>query len=1526
MPGNSVDKVITYRDHVIPSTIGLVRPQVKTAVPNVSLERGSALITTSSEGSGFTGALSSFFKQIRNSLAIIFNISRFDNTQYNKLYDELEKLPEQPGQKPDDKFRQNVESLYVKSLEAVYYGQKQKENGHAPWEGMPENVGVPMSAKQGFLSGGSARQRYLYNLSLNLQASAILNGYKIETNKDIDNSQRSKAFDPEDTARLQSVETTYWLETASTLGQKLGIAERHITARGAHPAKNLIRPIGQNPNVLSPANLNGAIEEVGGGRSLRLQEEALERMGVNVLNSSIIHTPNEPLFISHSAQKVAKLYRFLRGAEGPRIDGKTFFESFAELVDSKKCCVFELKAEPRYILETKFATSEYDDKGYCQVPGEVYRPHYLRICRYKEEEVDGPIQKARAQGNNTPVMEKQAWINFAKRVKQDVDSGKMYWRAVDELHRELSALKAELLEGGFSKQQIAEYADVINLTTKLETARKRALQHIRLPGSDKPVGNNAMDFYKFIDEKSSYYNPQAFFDFCKEAETIAMVVHDYDPNETPVEEFTKECVDLFDQYANLSETRTFIAKLNMELDENNELHPDIERFVEDGVDEFVNNGACNYLDWRMIQHLKDHCTEKELQEIKFSTGEKLFDLSGGKVKFSKQFIAYSNQWCFPSGEARNPSIESYSEFLKNEFAQLCPQLSQLSQVIDSFIPPLEIGTLNSGELSLAEIQELASKTKGDGSAWKELIKQPCFYPNQLYSINSTRPYSKKYSFHRPICLVIKSDERNKQGQYYMEVQPEGLKKDGLRSFEYIIDKKIVPNSVGDSKGDIPMHAGALLRGGYVDIVLNVIQKRDIYKEIIKQRLGFAEEFAHDNELYQACRQRFGNEKLVKNGFSALEEVKVNQQAPGGGIVEVKRYKKIIKFSLNDESQVIRSYEKDSSGVHDKLYTKDELIEECTKLYSDYVIENESPESYIRRQAEIYGLFTNTRIEYDPAKHREARILYERKTRGELLNAQELVLLNQYERIVVDEKKGFILPDEAPSYDVYRQWWGQIGGSKKYCVYRSKSHDGKLVVDYFDGRPVRPFDGNESDLAKLSRVDIKRNFEGKFICHDELGNALSEYKNIEGLNDQVCEHSVVERFPEVEGLFANKFITNLVGEQRLKRWICNLPNAFRGLMNVSGLGMLTGALIRLASPAFGGMSEGVFKFGYRMSNGIRAVACLASALRGQITVHKYHAITIGELLGASSALFRDGPKHIILGVANMFLFMGRAQQTEQRTQKNNSHLKKVLDGKAKVSEEADPRPPARTLTRLATRVLQQVKDATEAAGLNKFVGEMAGSVTGAVLSSVQMVKDIAKDPRLVLQLAPRLSEKSGEPFKSIPSPGHLLNLVGLVSGVSAMIAGTFGRSENFGSIDDDSSTNKLGRIFTSIATGFPVLGIIANARDVMANQQGIPRVFGGFNGKDANYNPLRAGLCQIASGLGIGLSSLGKLSDKYIASIFDAANGLFYVGAAEEDVANTNQLVLSILRRGQKLYQQPQELTVVDFNGNSNSGKTKEKVA
>ena len=1525
MPGNSVDKVITYRDHTVPTTIGLVRPQVKTAIPNVLLERGSALVTTNSGGTGFTGLLRNLFKQIKDGLAIIFNISSFDNTHYIKLYDELEKLPPLGGQKPDDKFRQNVESLYVKSLEAVYYGQKQKENGHVPWEEMPENIGVPMSAKQGFLSGGSPRQRYLYNLSLNLQASAILNGYRIETNKDIDNSQRSKAFDPEDTARLQSVETTYWLEVASRLGNQLGIAERHITARGGHPAKNLIRPIGQNPNVLSPANLNGAIEEIGGGRSLRLQEEALERMGVNIFNSTGSHTPNEPLFISHPAQKVVKIYRFLRGTDAPRVNGKTFLEALAELVDKKKCCVFELKAEPRYILETKFATSEYDSRGYCQVPGEVYRPHYIRICRYKEEEVDEPIQRARTQERDTQILEKQAWINFAKRVKHEVDSGKMYWRRVDGLHKELSVLKAGLLESGFSKYQIAQESDVKNLTEQLETVRKKALQYIRLPGSDKPVGNGALDLYKFIDEKSSYYNPQAFFDFCKEAETIAMVVHDYDPNETPVEEFTKECVELFDQYANLPETRTFIGKLNMELDENNELHPDIERFVEDGVNEFVNNGVRGYLDWRMIQHLTDHCTEKELSEMKFSTGEKLFDLSNGEIKFSQQFAEYSNQWYFPSGELENPSIDSYVRFLKDEFVQLNPHLSKLSKVIDTFIPSSEIGVVSSGELSLDELQTLASKTRTDNEAWQELSQQSCFYPNQLYSINSTCPYTKKYSFHRPICLVIKSDEKNKQGQYYMEVQPEGLKKDGLRSFEYIIDKKIVPNTVGDSKGDIPMHAGALLRGGYIDIVLNVIQKRDIYKEIIKQRLGFAEEFANDDELYQACRQRFGNEKLVKNGFSALEEVKVIQRGADGKNQEVKRYKKILKFSFNENARVERTYEKDSTGV-DKLYMKEELIEECNKLYSDYIIENESPEAYVRRQAEIYGLFTRTKIEYDPAKHKEARVLYDRKSRGELLNAQEQALLSQYERIVVDEKKGYILPDEAPSFDVYRQWWGQIGGNKKYCVYRSKSHDGKLVIDYFDGKPLRLFEGSEADLAKLSKVNIRRNHEGKFICLDENGKAIGEYTNIASLNDHVCEHSVVERYPEVEGLFANKFLTKLIGEQRLKRWICNLPNAFRGLMNVSGLGMLTGALIRLASPAFGGMSEGVFKFGYRLSNGIRAVACLASALRGQITVHKYHAITIGELLGASSALFKDGPKHIILGVANMFLFMGRAQQTEQRTQKNNSHLKKVLDGKLKVAEEADPRPPARTLTRLATRVLQQVKEATEAAGLNKFAGEMAGSVTGAVLSSVQMVKDIFKDPRLILQIAPRLSEKSGEPFRSIPSPGHLLNIVGLISGLSAMVAGTFGRSENFGSIDDDSSTNTLGRIFTSIATGFPILGIIANARDVMANQQGIPRVFGGFNGKDANYNPLRAGLCQIAAGIGIGLSSLGKLSDKYIASIFDAANGLFYVGAAEEDVANTNQLVLSILRRGQKLYQQPQDLAVIDFNGTSISGKSKEKVA
>lgn len=88
---------------------------------------------------------------------------------------------------------------------------------------------------------------------------------------------------------------------------------------------------------------------------------------------------------------------------------------------------------------------------------------------------------------------------------------------------------------------------------------------------------------------------------------------------------------------------------------------------------------------------------------------------------------------------------------------------------------------------------------------------------------------------------------------------------------------------------------------------------------------------------------------------------------------------------------------------------------------------------------------------------------------------------------------------------------------------------------------------------------------------------------------------------------------------------------------------------------------------------------------------------------------------------------------------------------------------------------------------------------------------------------------------------------------------------------------------------------------MENPEGFPLLFKGLHGKDVTYNPRSSGLRQIIAAMGLGGTSLGPLANKYVASIYDIFNGLYYLGVAEEEKINSFFLSKLLLGKGQKLY-------------------------
>ncbi|MBI1858180.1 MAG: hypothetical protein HYR97_03600 [Candidatus Melainabacteria bacterium] len=382
--------------------------------------------------------------------------------------------------------------------------------------------------------------------------------------------------------------------------------------------------------------------------------------------------------------------------------------------------------------------------------------------------------------------------------------------------------------------------------------------------------------------------------------------------------------------------------------------------------------------------------------------------------------------------------------------------------------------------------------------------------------------------------------------------------------------------------------------------------------------------------------------------------------------------------------------------------------------------------------------------------------------------------------------------------------------------------------------------------------------------------------------------------KIEGILSNKKLINLLGKDRLNSLIYNLPRLFNYLLNYSGKIMALGGVLRLGSKFLDSNSGAIYNIGFSLSNGIRALCALGGALRGEINVNRYHNIMIGEVINFIAAFAPNGIKHGAFGLGNIFLFAGRGQQRAQ-AQQVGFWNEETTNGQA---GEVDI--PAREVTRLSNETLLKVSKHLKEKGVSPIAADILGSISSTAAATTKMLMDVVKNPGLIFKGVERVSGVSGKPYKSIPSSGHLFTLVGAISGLGAILAGTLGRIGKFGEIAE-SGFNPLGRWAISITSAIPALGLIANGKEIMENPEGFPMVFKGLHGSDVTYSPRQAGLRQIVAALGLGGISLGPLANKYVASVYDIFNGLYYLGVAEEEKINSFFLSRLLLGKGQKLY-------------------------
>lgn len=969
-------------------------------------------------------------------------------------------------------------------------------------------------------------------------------------------------------------------------------------------------------------------------------------------------------------------------------------------------------------------------------------------------------------------------------------------------------------------------------------------------------------------------NPQAFYEKLTEGAATAMVFHTFNNHGTPIPGAFDAIAKILDEYSHNTEFREMLSDVTCALSKAGEkyLRKDVRELRDLGFKIYQSQGAREYLNFRINTHLMNYFTRDQLKSLSTKSGVPIFNCDR-ELGFSPEFKALG---------AQNKTFSEYVAWLKNELDLCAGADLNCDSVIDSALPK-------------NEASYYSFEGRNDEFAGLSLEKNNLpsfFYPNDYHVVNSKRKYDDKSCFSARRTIVDKKVPiLNPYGQHYEEHQPPSEKHKALPSIEETMNQRLILVADGDSDGDKTMIARALEAGGFANIVLNQLGDTSLCREIISQRREYVKEFS-SNEAYQYAVNELGIYGVELHGRDEQTKEPI--------------YKRLVGF--HDKNNPIYDEE--------NLIRESQLIAELKKKYVMNIVRHSSAEANIRRKAEALGNIAGESIEFKQDDLNRAAAAYRKSKNlqpGESLSPEESKLLFLYEHSVVRREEGNLFPSDAPHSNVFT-YWSLHDAHGDYIVYRSKHFGGRYVEDRQNGTEPTLFKGEISSLTESKKNIVQRDNTGDYVV-----NGVQECPQnvLARLKEFSTDSSVLPQPSKESGAYS--LIKKFVGAKNAKWAISKLPDGFQGLLRYSGLVIGAGGILRLISPLTFGLSEKIYNAGYKTSNYVRAISALGGALRGALNVNRYWNITAGEVINICASFMNDGVKHGFLGLGNFVLFMGRGQQAAQRQQRVNNHAEEVLASDQKsngfgavFNKYVDPRKFASKITELGTSIVTSVRTEVEKNGLPAWLGEVGGSLLSAAYAPLRMIKDVVKDPRLIYQVVNRQSEKSGGFFKNIPSPGHVMSLVGAASGISALIAGTIGRKEKFGELKE-SGFNGWGRWAISAACGLPALGIIANANEVMANIDGLPKHYTGLDGKEKTYNPKAAGLLQKIAGFGFAFASMFDLSDKYAAALYDIANGLYFTGAAEEEGPNAYRTAFAEKRASGVLYEKRVQDQAVDFS-------------
>jgi hypothetical protein len=475
-----------------------------------------------------------------------------------------------------------------------------------------------------------------------------------------------------------------------------------------------------------------------------------------------------------------------------------------------------------------------------------------------------------------------------------------------------------------------------------------------------------------------------------------------------------------------------------------------------------------------------------------------------------------------------------------------------------------------------------------------------------------------------------------------------------------------------------------------------------------------------------------------------------------------------------------------------------------------------------------------------------------------------------------------------------QWIEYFAGEKG--IYRDKIHrcnnihennafNAAIFSEFFDGDKDFSLDLDENAPWAKDVLDE--------ACKRSLVTPISEpaEKAMEGM---VFEKPVLERFPFLKSIPVVKDLFNPY----------KMGSTFSNMWKGVAFALIGAAPVEIIADAMGmsGLAKaavGVQRVAYGLNN-------IASGVGRGLTqsAHKFWWQFNGEVLGLLSAIVGNTTNGLTLRALSNSVLIGRANEN---TMRDNYNLDSFKDKDA-VKEVYGDNPyfnKKEVAAEYTTKMMKTI-DSLDNNFLGGFLGRVPGGklLTGSLAQFLQTSKlatDFFKIPGLPKttlknfftagqQGHTKISKNSGKEYGEVHEANTyaFAGIATLLTGIGSTVLGKL------------TGSKKLDMVLTNIAAMIPAIGIVTNGKLSSQDAAGNPRFFTDVAGKQQTYSPEKAGFLQTLSGWGMALSG-AIFHTKPGAALYNAFNGLYFLGIREEMKVGIDDAAVNLLTRQGEYY-------------------------